>query len=141
MDAMRLLHRIARPMMAGFWLYSGYDAAAHPDRTAARAEPVTRRLAPLLGLPVDPELHVRVTGACQVGAGILLASGRLPRLAAAVLALTTVPTTLAEHRFWAVEDPVEAREARVHFLKNLAMLGGLVNAVAAGRVSRRAGRG
>lgn len=128
---MRLLRRLARPMMAGIYLYSGFDAVRHPGVMAARAEPMTRRVAERLRLPDDPKLHVRVTGAAQLGAAALLATGRSPRLSAAVLALSTVPTTLVEHPFWAIPDPTEAKAARLHFLKNLAILGGLLGAVAA----------
>lgn len=128
---MRLLRQLARPMMAAIYVYAGTEAVRHPAVMAAQGEPITRRVAPLLRLPEDPELHVRVTGATQVGAGVLLASGRLPRLAAAVLAATTVPTTLAQYRFWSAIDPVQKKAQREGFLKNLAMLGGLIS-VAAG---------
>ena len=58
-------------------------------------------------LPKDPVTLVRLNGAVQVGAGALLAVGRVPRLAALALATTLVPTTLAAHRFWELDDPQE----------------------------------
>jgi putative oxidoreductase len=37
-----------------------------------------------------------------------------------------VPTTLAGHRFWEVTDKQARAAQRIHFLKNVAMLGGLI---------------
>lgn len=76
-------------------------------------------------LPFETETWIRVNGAVQVAGGLLLATGRLPRLAAGVLALTLVPTTLAGHRFWEAEGDQRAAQ-RVHFTKNLGLLGGLL---------------
>jgi uncharacterized membrane protein YphA (DoxX/SURF4 family) len=59
-------------------------------------------------------------------AATLLATGRLPRVAATVLAVSLVPTTLAGHRFWEGTDPQARAAQRIHFLKNTAMLGGLI---------------
>ncbi len=56
--------------------------------------------------------------------------GWWPRLSAAVLAGTLVPTTLAGHRFWEIEDKQERAQQRIHFLKNVTMLGGLLIAAA-----------
>ena len=62
----------------------------------------------------------------QAVAGSMLAAGWLPRLSAAALAGTVVPTTVAAHRFWEESD-ADSREAqRDHFLKNAAILGGLI---------------
>ena len=56
--------------------------------------------------------------------------GWFPRLSAAVLGGTLVPTTLAGHRYWEIEDKQERAQQRIHFLKNLTMLGGLLIAAA-----------
>jgi uncharacterized membrane protein YphA (DoxX/SURF4 family) len=61
-----------------------------------------------------------------VAAGLGLASGKAPRVSAAVLAATLVPTTAAGHRFWEKSDPSERAAQRVHFFKNVSMLGGLI---------------
>ena len=62
----------------------------------------------------------------QLGAGGMLAAGILPRLAALALAMSVVPTTVAGHRFWEIEDPVQRARQRTQFLKNTAILGGLL---------------
>jgi uncharacterized membrane protein YphA (DoxX/SURF4 family) len=59
-------------------------------------------------------------------AGITLASGRAPRLSAAVLAATLVPSTVTDHRFWEEQDPAARSNQRIHFFKNVSMLGGLM---------------
>ena len=60
----------------------------------------------------------------MLGAGVALALGLWPRLAAAVLAGSLVPTTLAGHPYWRVEDPAMRRQQRVHFFKNVGLFGG-----------------
>ena len=37
-----------------------------------------------------------------------------------------MPTTLAGHRFWEEDEEADQRHQRIHFLKNLAMFGGLL---------------
>jgi uncharacterized membrane protein YphA (DoxX/SURF4 family) len=37
-----------------------------------------------------------------------------------------VPTTIAGHPFWEIEDPVKRSQQRVQFLKNTGILGGLL---------------
>ena len=95
------------------------------------SEPVVRPVAERFPiLPDKTEQIVRLNGGIQLAAGALLAAGWWPRLSAFALATTLVPTTLAGHRFWETEDKQERVEQRIHFLKNLSMLGGLVIAAA-----------
>ena len=128
---MPVLRAVARPLLASVFAVQGGTNLLHPDRVSARAEPVVRPLAERVpAVPSDPEQAVRINGAVQLVGGILLALGRLPRLSALVMAGTLVPTTLAGHRFWEVEDPQDRAQQRIHFLKNMAMLGGLLLAAA-----------
>lgn len=43
-----------------------------------------------------------------------------------MLAASLVPTTLAGHPFWTIEDPAARKVQRTQFHKNLAMIGGLL---------------
>jgi uncharacterized membrane protein YphA (DoxX/SURF4 family) len=104
----------------------GIDALQHPEAKLPRAAPVTDKVTDSLGLASDPVDLVRLNGAVMVVGGLMFASGKLPRLSAVVLAATLVPTTLAGHRFWEHEDPQQRAQQRVHFLKNMSMLGGLI---------------
>src|SRR5262245_45902137 len=128
---MRITSKIGRPMLAGMFIVGGADSLQHPEAKAATAMNVTSRIAEPLGLPDDPVTLVRWNAGVQVVGGFMLATGILPRLAAVALAGSLVPTTLAAHRFWAIDDPKDRSVQRIHFLKNLAMLGGLVLAAGA----------
>lgn len=128
---MPVLRAVARPMLASIFTIQGYNTLRHPERVASAAEPVVRSLAERLPVvPDQTEQAVRLNGAIQLAAGSLLAMGRWPRLSALAIAATLVPTTLAEHRFWEAQDEQERAQQRIHFLKNLAMLGGLLIAAA-----------
>ena len=54
-----------------------------------------------------------------------------------MLAATLVPTTAAGHRFWEESDPAARAQQRVHFFKNVSMLGGLL--IAAGDTDGKPG--
>jgi putative oxidoreductase len=151
---MTVVRLVARPLLASMSIAGGLDSVRHADAKADTAAPVAVPLAEALPfpLPADPVQLVRLNGAAQVVAGVMLALGIMPRRAAVVLAATLVPTTLAGHRFWEVEDPKARAQQRIHLLKNASMLGGLLLAAVdtAGKPSlswrarrgiRRAGRG
>jgi putative oxidoreductase len=123
---MKMIRGVARPMIAGMFVYGGLDAARHPESKAAKAEPVITPIAAELGASSEPTVWVRVNGVAQVSAGLTLALGKLPRLSAVVLAGSLVPTTLAGHRFWEEDDPAKRSAQTIQFLKNVSMLGGLL---------------
>ena len=77
---------------------------------------------------------VRVNAAAQILAAIALARGRAPRLSSTVLAASLLPTTVAGHQFWNETDPATKANQKVHFFKNLSMLGGLILARSTPRV-------
>ena len=121
----------ARPMLASMFLVGGFNAVKNPERVAPRAQPITDRLVPLLQkavpmLPSDPVTLARINGGVQLVAGATLATGKAPRLSAAALALSLIPTTAAGHRFWEEQDPTQRANQRIHFFKNVSMLGGLI---------------
>ena len=77
-------------------------------------------------LPSDPVTLARINGGVQLVAGATLATGKAPRLSAAALALSLIPTTAAGHRFWEEQDPTQRANQRIHFFNNVSMLGGLI---------------
>ncbi len=118
-------------MLASIFIVQGYDTLRHPEKVAPRADKVVGPLKERVSaLPDDTEQLVRINGAVQLVAGSLLAIGRWPRLSALALAATLVPTTLAGHPYWETKDEQERAQQRIHFLKNLTMLGGLLIAAA-----------
>ena len=110
------LRAAGRVALAAMFITGGADAMLSPGPRASKADE--------LGVPLDPELAVRVNGAAMLAAGTALALGVFPRLAAGVLAGTLVPTTLAGHPYWRLDDPAARRQQRIHFFKNLGLFGG-----------------
>jgi putative oxidoreductase len=83
-----------------------------------------------LGFPA-PEIMVWVAIAFELGGAILLILGWKTRWAAWALALFTLIATFAAHRFWEV-DPAQYANQMNHFLKNLAIIGGMAILAATG---------
>jgi len=117
---------VARPMIAGMFVYGGLDAIRNPSGKAPRAEKVTPAIVDTVGIDADTEQLVKLNGAVQVVAGGTLALGILPRVSALALAASLVPTTLAGHRFWEEQDDAAKAGQTIHFLKNMAMMGALL---------------
>src|SRR3954471_21716929 len=130
MTAIRL---IARPMLASMFVVGGLDACLHASSKVPKAERVTdqvptfvEKIAPGVPVPTDPATLIRINGGAQVLAGLALATGRLPRLSALVLAGSLAPTTYAGHPFWHEQDKATRAAQRTQFFKNLSMMGGLL---------------
>ena len=127
-----LVRRIARPLLATPFIYGGISALRKPQDRVPGARPVVDKITETadkqlpVQLPKDVEQYVKLNAGVQVGAGALLALGRFPRLSSLLLAGSTVPTTLAGHRFWEEQDPKVQFEKIAHFVKNVGMLGGLL---------------
>jgi putative oxidoreductase len=120
---------VARPLIAGMFVYGGLDAFRNPSGKAPRAAKVTPAIADAVGIDADTEQLVKLNGAVQVAAGTTLALGVFPRVSAVALAASLVPTTLAGHRFWEEADEAAREQQTVQFLKNAAMMGGLLMVV------------
>ncbi|MFI7674989.1 DoxX family protein [Actinophytocola sp. NPDC049390] len=143
-----ILRRIARPMLAAVFVSGGINTLRNPKPRVETAGPAVDKVANRVRgripdramdrvpdkvvdkVPTDTESLVKINAAAQVGAGIMLGIGRFPRLAALVLAGSTVPTTLAGHAFWEKSDPAERAHQQVQFLKNMGLVGGLLLAAA-----------
>ncbi len=125
---MSIVRRVARPLLALEFIYGGADVLRNPEPRAKLAAPIAKKIADALPmrLPEDPVQLVRIDAGVKVAGGLLLATGRVPRLAALALAASLVPTTLAGHRFWEFDEPQQRANQRIHFLKNLSLLGGLL---------------
>ncbi|NDK90643.1 DoxX family membrane protein [Gordonia desulfuricans] len=131
-----ILRRIARPMLSSIFIISGFDAVRQPTGRADMAgdfiESSLNALPPTVSgvLPSDPATLVRINGAAQVLGGLMLATGRYPRLAATGLAGSLVVTTFAGHPFWQETDPAKRAAQKANFLKNVSLTGGLLIAAA-----------
>lgn len=127
-----LIRRLARPLLAAIFVSGGVNALRDSQGHAKAAAPLVDRTVGQVRdslpeqLPTNPETLVRIDGAVKIGAGVLLATGRLPRLSSLVLVGSLVPTTLAGHSFWEHDEPQQRAEQQVQFVKNLSLIGGLL---------------
>ncbi len=119
-------------MLAAIFLLTGYDKLVDVDDAAGDIAEI--------GLPF-PALLAVVAGLVELVCGALLALGRRSEWAAAGLLLFLVPVTLL------MENPLRADAdfgTVIDFLKNLAIMAGLLMVVlaerTAGRRNRSAGR-
>src|SRR5690348_4244966 len=130
-----LIRRIARPLLSAVFIGQGVETLRNPKVTADAAEPTMAALRslpePVSGkVPSDPETAARINAAVQVGGGLLLATGKLPRIASAALAFTVIPGSLGAHLFWTESDPERKAQKRRDLLTDLSLLGGLIIASA-----------
>ncbi|HTL85684.1 MAG TPA: DoxX family protein [Acidimicrobiia bacterium] len=130
---MNVLHSLARPMLAGMFVYGGIDAVQHPETKVPKASKVAPPIADAAGVEASTSELVRFNGALQIAGGVALAAGVFPRLAALALGASLIPTTAAGHRFWEEKEPAARSQQTIHFLKNAAMLGGLLMVVSDGK--------
>jgi putative oxidoreductase len=120
------LRPAARIFTGSTYVLLGFDALRAPGARVEQAGPVLAAVRKAVPLPEDDELVVRANAAVQVLCGALLMAGRAPRLASLALAGSLIPTTLAGHSYWTIEDPDVRKIQRIQFHKNLAMIGGLL---------------
>ena len=135
---MTLLRAVARTMLASYFVSSGIKAIRDPESLVPAAEPLVDRVVPLVKeytpeqvasflCPKITATLVRINGAfAQLFGGVALATGKGRRLGALLLAGSLVPSTIAKHPFWTVQDPEERAQDRSHFLKNVSLLGGVL---------------
>lgn len=130
-----LMRRIARPLLAVAFVGQGLEALRRPQQAGQTARPAFDGLNRLpdeiaAKVPSDVETFARANALVQISGGLVLASGRLPRVAAAVLAATVIPGSLGAHMFWAEPDPQRRAQQRQAFLTDVSLIGGLMIAAA-----------
>ncbi|MCT7660035.1 DoxX family protein [Mycobacterium deserti] len=126
-----LIRRLARPMLSAVFISRGVDALRSPKPAADAARPTLEGLSKLPdpvgpNVPNNAETVARVNAAVQIGGGLLLATGKLPRVASAALALSVVPGSLGGHAFWSESDPQRKADERRAFLTDISLIGGLI---------------
>ena len=111
------LPTLGRLMMAVIFLLSGVGKVFAPDPTQAYIAAA--------GLPLPPAAYVLAI-IVEIGGGLLLVLGYRTRTVALVLAAFTIATALGFHHNFADKSQM------THFLKNIAIAGGLLQIVAFG---------
>ncbi|HEY2588214.1 MAG TPA: DoxX family protein [Tepidisphaeraceae bacterium] len=106
-----------RLLMSAIFILSGITKLTHLSGMASMVH-------------MNPGL-LAVAGAVELVGGAMLLLGLWPRLGALALFLFLIPTTLMFHNFWAA-PPEHYQEQQINFLKNLAIMGGLLMVLAYG---------
>ena len=114
---------IGRILVAAIFVLSGFNKMGDFAGTSAMMSSV--------GLPMA-ELLLVATILIEVVGGLMIIIGWQTRLAAAALFLFMIPVTVVFHNPWAAADGAAAQQQMIHFLKNLAIAGGLLNLIAFG---------
>jgi putative oxidoreductase len=113
---------VGRIMMAVIFLFSGFGKITGFAGTAGYMASK--------GLPMVEVLLV-ASIVIEIGGALMLILGYKAKLGAAALFLWMIPVTLVFHNFWAV-PAAEQQLQMIMFMKNLAMLGGLLYIMAFG---------
>ena len=83
------------------------------------------------GLPASEFLLV-LTILIEVAGGLLIVLGLYTRQLSLILFLFMIPVTAVFHNPWGAGDPAQLQQQMIHFLKNLAIMGGLLHLSAFG---------
>lgn len=107
-------------------MFGGLGAWKRSSKLAVPAAKVTEPLQDAIAGAPSAEQLVKINAGVQVVAGGLFAFGIAPRVMAIVLGGSLVPTTLAGHRFWEMDDDADKAQHQIQFLKNAGLIGGLI---------------
>jgi putative oxidoreductase len=117
-----VLELCGRILIAIIFLFSAFGKIGNFGPTTERMEGQ--------GLPITGILLVLAIIA-EIGGGLSIAAGFKARLGALALLVFLIPTTLVFHDFWTFDSP-ERRMQMIQFLKNLAIMGGLLKILSSG---------
>ena len=114
-----------RILLALIFLQSGIEKFVHYSGTLGYMTQA--------GLPF-PQVLLVVSGVVEIGCALAIAIGWKTRLAAIGLVIWMIPVTLIFH------NPAGGQEAMIHFMKNVAITGGLLLLFASGPGALSVGR-
>lgn len=113
---------VGRVGLAAVFLWSGYGKLVHMDGNIGYMK--------AYGMPA-PDLLIWPALLVELVAGAMLAVGFKARWAALALAAFTIPAMFIFHRYWSVPAD-QVLNQQIHFMKNLAIIGGLLSVFAHG---------
>lgn len=130
---MALVRRIARPLLAAPFVFEGVRTALRPEREIdvypqafdAVDSALSKSSAPGF---VDSRAVVRAAGVVAAGAGVLYATNRAPRAAAAALLVTTSVGWAGRKKVWELRGEELVAEVQ-SILTDAGLLGGVLLAV------------
>jgi putative oxidoreductase len=119
---------IGRVLLVFLFIYSGFNKIFGFQGTEAA---IASKDVPLPAIATTIAIIVECVG------GAMIAFGWKARWAALAVAAFTLVATILFHDFWAMTDPAAISANKINFLKNVAVIGGLllVYAFGTGRYS------
>ncbi|WP_010542540.1 DoxX family protein [Dietzia alimentaria] len=137
-----MIRRLARPMLATVFVIDGVETLRNPGAHVTDAAPLVDKAAPVVEkaeeavnervtasvppVPKDTETLVKALAGVKIGAGVLFALGRAPRLSALALTASHLPSTVSRHAFWSESDPAARSRKTTGLATNVALLGALM---------------
>lgn len=116
-----MIKTIGHMLLSTMFISGGFKAFQEPG---GRTQKVAAA-----GIPAPRQATI-LNGAVMTVAGTTLALGIAPKLSAVALIGALIPTTFVGHSFWTETAPQNRMNQQIHFMKNLAMIGGLIAVLA-----------
>jgi putative oxidoreductase len=113
---------LGRLLLSAIFVMSGIHKLMNWESTAEQMQAEG-----IVAVPV----MLAIAAAVEVGAGLSVLTGCWARLGALALVVFLIPTSLIFHDFWQYTG-MEQQNQMAHFMKNMAILGGLLMVVALG---------
>jgi putative oxidoreductase len=107
---------LGRVLLSAIFVLSGLGKLPHFQAVAG--------MMAAKGIPLASVALV-VTLFIEIGGGLLVLTGYKAKFAALVIALWLIPVTLVFHHFWGIPAD-QQQDQMVNFLKNVAIMGGLL---------------
>ncbi len=114
---MKTVFLLGRLIFGGFFLYSGLH---HFQEKKALAQYAAAKNVPL------PDIAVTASGAMLMLGGASILLGVKPKIGALAIAGFLAGVSPVIHDFWRTEDSQQRQNEMAHFMKNMAMLGGVM---------------
>jgi putative oxidoreductase len=114
---------VGRILLAAIFIISGFNKFSDFSGTAGFMSGA--------GLPAAEFLLV-LTILIELAGGLLIVLGLYTRQLSLILFLFMIPVTAVFHNPWAAGDLAQVQQQMIHFLKNLAIMGGLLHLSAFG---------
>jgi len=114
---MNTLFLIGRIIFAGYFLYSGVN---HFMRLGSMSD-----YAKMKGVPL-PSVAIAFTGLLLLLGGLSILLGLYPFVGSILLVVFLIPVSFMMHNFWKIQDPQMKMGEKVNFIKNMALLGGVL---------------
>ena len=114
---MSVVRSLGHILLSGIFITGGAGVINNPGGRVTKVAQA--------GIP-SPHAATLLNGAVMVVGGVALAADIFPKLAAMALLGCLIPTTFVGHPYWQEDEPATKAGQKIHFMKNVAMIGGLL---------------